>query len=230
NIRFLGSNVSDIVRNYSVSMFLKAGSADADWTRFQNQTEVTLSPQASNYEDFLINLDGYVGGCYGIQLRFFCKNDLTHPTTISLGEIEFYPPSLTTSKPASASEHEDVYDLTKVNDGDPLTYFESKKGVFPAYIQIDMGNVERVKYINIHLPPLLLWETRTQEIEILGSVDGVTFKTVVAKAVYEFDPTTGNMVCLVLDVPVEMRYIKLVYTSNSTGYGAQISELYVYGE
>lgn len=230
NIRFLGSTASDIMRYYTVSMFVKAGSADANWTRFQPATEISLSPQASNYQDFLINLDGYSGGCYGLQLRFFAKDDLTHPKTIALGEIEFYPPSLTTGKPVDASAHEDVYDMNKINDGDTLTYFESKKGVFPAFIQIDMGNTENVKYVNIHLPPLLLWENRTQEIEILGSLDGVTFFTVVAKTEYLFDSSTGNMINLVLDTPVQMRYIKLVYTSNSTGYGAQISELYVYGE
>lgn len=228
NIRILGTSGNNIMRYYSVSIFAKA-TADADWKRIQTQTDVALSPQSSNYNDVLIRLsaDGY----YGLQLRFFKKDDLTHPLTINIGEIEFYPPSLTTNKSfVEIAEHEDVYDITNMIDGNTLTYFESKKGVFPATFAIDLGQAENVKYINIHLPPLLLWENRTQEIEIWGSLDGVTYTTVVVKAEYLFDSTEGNMVAIVLDNSVSMRYIKLVFTSNSTGYGAQISELYVYGE
>ena len=93
-----------------------------------------------------------------------------------------------------------------------------------------MGQTENVKYINLHVPPTLLWEKRTQTIEILGSIDGVTYEVVKVATEYTFDPVTGNMVSIVLDKACAMRYIKLVYTSNSSGYGAQISELYVYGE
>ena len=228
NIRILGTSGSNIMRYYSVSIFAKA-TADADWKRIQTQTDIALSPQASNYNDVLIRLSPT--GYYGLQLRFFKKDDLTHPVEINIGEIEFYPPSLTTNKSfVEIAEHEDVYDITNMIDGNVLTYFESKKGTFPASFAIDLGQAENVKYINIHLPPLLLWENRTQEIEILGSTDGVTYTTVVAKAEYLFDSSQGNMASIVLDNSVSMRYIKLVFTSNSTGYGAQISELYVYGE
>lgn len=228
NIRILGTSGSNIMRYYSVSIFAKT-EADGDWKRIQAQSDIALSPQASNYADVLIRLNA--NGYYGLQLRFFYGNDITHPEEINVGEIEFYPPSLTTSKSfVEVAEHEDVYDITNMIDGNVLTYFESKKGVFPAVFAIDMAQEERVKYINIHLPPLLLWEPRSQEIEILGSADGVTYFTVVEKTTYLFDPADGNMAAIVLDEAVAMRYIKLVYTSNTSGYGAQISELYVYGE
>lgn len=227
-IRFLGTSGSNIMRYYSVSVFAKT-TAEGDWRRIQAQTDLSLSPQASNYNDFLIRLNAY--GYYGLQLRFFKQDDLTHPLEIDLGEIEFYPPSLTTSKSfKEVADHEDVYDISNMIDGNVLTYFESKKGVFPATFAIDLNSTENVKYINIHLPPLLLWENRTQEIEILGSLDGKTYTTVVAKTEYLFDSSKGNMVSIVLDEAVSMRFIKLVFTYNSTGYGAQISELYVYGE
>ena len=216
------------MRYYSVAIFAK-NSEDGDWKRIQSQSNIALSPQSSNFNDVLIRLSET--GYYGLQLRFFYNNSLTHPEEINIGEIEFYPPSLTTSKSfVEVAEHEDVYDITNMIDGNTLTYFESKKGVFPAEFAIDLGDVENVKYINIHLPPLLLWENRTQEIEILGSLDGVTYFTVVEKTEYLFDSSTGNMVSIVLDEAVSMKYIKLIYTSNSTGYGAQVSELYVYGE
>lgn len=228
NIRILGSTASKIMRSYNVSIFAK-DSESADWKRIQIANDVTLSPQESNYNDLLIRISA--NGYWGIQIRFFHKNDLTHPETVALGEIEFYPPSLTTGKAfKEVAAHEDVYNIENTVDGNPLSYFESKKGVFPASFAIDMGANQNVKYINIHLPPLLLWETRTQEIEILGSVDGTNYTTVVAKTVYTFNAAEGNMVSLVLDTPVQMRYIKFVYYSNSTGYGAQISELYVFGE
>lgn len=228
NIRILGSTASKIMRSYNVSVFSKDSEA-ADWKRIQIATDITISPQESNYNDLLIRISA--NGYWGLQIRFFHKNDLTHPETIALGEIEFYPPSLTTGKAfEEVAEHEDVYNIENVVDGNPLTYFESKKGVFPAVFAIDMGAVQNVKYINIHLPPLLLWETRTQEIEILGSVDGKNYTTVIARKEYVFNAAEGNMVSIVLDASVQMRYIKFVYYSNSTGYGAQVSELYVFGE
>ncbi len=228
NIRILGTSDSNIMRYYSVSIFAQ-NTEGGDWKRIQSQTNIALSPQSSNFNDVLIRLSE--SGYYGLQLRFFYNNSLTHPEEINIGEIEFYPPSLTTSKSfVEVAEHEDVYDITNMIDGNTLTYFESKKGVFPAEFAIDLGDVENVKYINLHLPPLLLWENRTQEIEILGSIDGVTYFTVVEKVAYLFDSSAGNMVAIVLDEAVSMKYIKLVYSSNSTGYGAQVSELYVYGE
>ena len=230
-MRIFGKETSNLVTNYNIAIFAKT-TPDADngtekWTRLIRAADFMISPQSSNYTDVQIRQDSY----YGIQLRIYQKQGLMYPTTYELYEVEFYPPSLTSNKPVvDASAYEDVYKIENVVDGDTKTYFESKKGVFPAFFTVDMGQAYAVKYINIHLPPLLLWETRTQEIEIQGSNDGKTFFTVVAKTSYTFDATTGNMVALVLDTPVEMRFIKLIFTSNSTGYGGQISELFVYGE
>lgn len=225
-IRILGSELSNIVKSYNISIV--SLTSRGRWTYERDVGDITVNPQTSNYSDIILGAnDGFT--C--LQIRFFRKSDITHPDEISLGEIEFYPPSLTTGKAfKEIAEHEDVYNIENTVDGNPLSYFESKKGVFPAAFAIDMGANENVKYINIHLPPLLLWETRTQEIEILGSLDGVTYQTVVAKTAYVFNAAEGNMASIVLDQAVEMRYIKFVYYSNSTEYGAQISELYVYGE
>lgn len=225
-IRFMGSELSDILYYYNISVFSKSNGEN--WKRLAVQQDITISPLSSNYADLIIrsNID-----YDGLQIRVFRKEGVTYPDTISIGEIEFYPPSLTTNKSfKEVAEHEDVYDISYMIDGNTNTYFESKKGVFPAEFAIDLGSNERVKYINIHLPPLLLWERRIQEIEILGSLDGITYEVIKAKAEYVFDPQTGNTVSIILDESVELRYFKLVYTSNSSGYGAQISELYVYGE
>ena len=226
-IRFLGSKASDVLYYYNISVFSKSNGSTS-WKRLAVQQDITISPLESNYADLIIrsNID-----YDGLQIRFFRKEGVTYPKRLSIGEIEFYPPSLTTNKAfKEVAEHEDVYDISYMIDGNTNTYFESKKGVFPAEFSIDMGEVENVKYINLHVPPTLLWEKRTQTVEIQGSIDGVTYVTVKEAIEYTFDPVTGNMVSIVLDSACEMRYIKLIYTSNSSGYGAQISELYVYGE
>ncbi len=228
NIRILGAEGSNIYSQYAIAIFAKK-TADGKWTRINNIQDISLNPQDSNYADLKNKIDA--NGYFGIQLRIFRREGIKYPDTITISEIEFYPPSMTTNKTfTEVAEHEDVYDIDKMIDGNTLTYFESKKGVFPATFAIDMGEVVHAKYINVHLPPLLLWESRTQEIEILGSLDGVTYDVVVAKTVYTFDPAEGNVAALVLDSPVDMRYIKFIFYSNSTEYGAQISELYVYGE
>ncbi len=233
NIRILGVEGSDVMRYYTVSIFSK-NEEGGEWKRIKNSSDITLSPQASNYQDVLIRS---TNDYYGLQLRFFKNDSLTHPSTIEIGEIEFYPPSLTTNKVVTLiGEHEDVYNIENVVDGNALTYFESKKGIFPATFIIDMAAsndpepIKTVKYINMHLPPLLLWENRTQEVEILGSTDGENYEVIVAKTEYLFDSSQGNMISIVLDEPVQIRYIKFIYYSNSTGYGAQVSELYVFGE
>lgn len=233
NIRILGVESSDVMRYYTVSIFSK-NEEGGDWKRIKNSSDISLSPQASNYQDVLIRS---TNDYYGLQLRFFKNDNLTHPSTIEIGEIEFYPPSLTTNKVITLiGEHEDVYNIENVVDGNALTYFESKKGIFPATFIIDMASsndpepVKSVKYINMHLPPLLLWENRTQEVEILGSQDGENYDVIVAKTEYLFDSSQGNMISIVLEEAVQIRYIKFIYYSNSTGYGAQVSELYVFGE
>lgn len=229
NIRILGSTNEKYMKYYSMGIFVK-NELDGKWSRIQAQADFELDPQKSNYTDILTRISAN-GGYYGIQLRFFRNDNITHPETIKIGEIEFYPPSYTTGKSVlDASKYEDVYDSGYILDGNPLSYFESAKGVWPAFFTVDMGADVMVKYINICLVPSLNWSTRTQNIEILGSNDNVNFTTIIEATDYVFDPELGNMLLITLDSPVNMRYIKLVYNSNTSGYGAQISELYVYSE
>lgn len=196
-----------------------------------------LSPATGNYADVKITSKEYSG----LQFRLFNTQGLLYPETPSLTELEFYPTSLTFNKAVYASEYEDVYVASNAVDGNPSSYFETKKGVWPAYIAVDMGALYDVKYINIHLPPLMTWEARTQNIEIQIStdawssgmtIDQVKFTTLIEGKDYTFDPASGNVVAIVLDTPVQARFIKLIYRSNSSlgGYGAQISELSVYEE
>lgn len=120
---------------------------------------------------------------------------------MKLTEIEFYPTSLTFQKAVYASEYEDVYVAGNAVDGNASSYFETKKGMWPAYIAVDMGAVYDIKYINIHLPPLMTWEPRTQNIEIQISteawssgmtIDQIHFTTLIEGKDYTFDPATGK--------------------------------------
>ncbi len=212
----------------------KADGTDA--YRLIGTYDFDLSPATGNYADIKIASKEYTG----LQFRLFNTQGLLYPKTMKLTEIEFYPTSLTFQKAVYASEYEDVYVAGNAVDGNASSYFETKKGMWPAYIAVDMGAVYDIKYINIHLPPLMTWEPRTQNIEIQIStdawssgmtIDQIHFTTLIEGKGYTFDPATGNVVALVLDTPVPARFVKLVYRSNSSlgGYGAQISELSVFG-
>ena len=63
------------------------------------------------------------------------------------------------------------------------------------------------------------------------STDNNNYRTVVEKTGY-LDPMTGNVNNIEFEVPIQARYLKLVWSSNTSigGYGAQLSEIYVYGE
>lgn len=212
----------------------KNGKADS-YLLVSTAINFDLSPATGNYTDIKIKSQSYSG----LQFRFFNEQGLMNPETLRFTEFEFYPTSLTFNKAVFASEYEDVYVASNAVDGNTSSYFETKKGVWPAYIAVDMGALYNIKYININLPPLMTWEARTMNIEIQIStdawssgmtIDQVNFQTLIAGKDYTFDPATGNVVAIVLDTPVQARFIKLVYKSNSAlgGYGAQISELSVF--
>jgi len=130
-------------------------------------------------------------------------------------------------KPVQASEHNDVYVSSNLNDGIVQTYWESKG--FPAVLTIDLEGVHIVSTAAFCLNPSAIWEPRTQEIAVLISTDGENFTEAAAAAVYQFDAATGNRVRIDFD-PVEAAYVRVVITSNSSSNskGAQIAEICIY--
>lgn len=227
-IRIFGEQLGSLHYVYRIAVFKKNETEGGKpWLSLQSGKNYAITPVSGNFCDIKIAAQEYTG----LQLRLFRQEGIAYPSVLKLSEIEFYPTSLTTNKPIiDASEHEDVYDVNKIVDGDNYSYYESKKGVFPAYFIVDMQGVYNIKYINMHLPPIGTWPQRIQEIEIQASVDGVNYVTIVSKKAYTFNIENGNMVALVLDNPVSARYVKFIYSSNDSGYGAQISELYIYQE
>ncbi len=205
------------------------------YVRILSSKTYSLSPQSGNCIDINVTAQQY----QGLQLRIFRTNGFTAMPYVELAEIQFYSPSLTYNKPVvDGTPHADVYPTSKITDGETggTSYYESDG--LPAFFVIDMGNVYAIQYIVMCLPPSLLWDARTQNIAILISSSNAeyssvntTFTSLIPATDYLFDPTAGNMVALSLASPANARFIKLVFASNSAvgGYGAQISELSVYG-
>ena len=135
--------------------------------------------------------------------------------------------NLAEGKTVTSGEHNDVYVITNINDGKTDTYWESKG--FPAEVVIDLGGSYSVSTVAVLLNPSAIWEARTQEIAVLVSTDGTNFTEVAAAAKYDFDPNTGNRVCIDFG-SVKAAYVKVVFTMNSSSRtgGAQAAEIQVY--
>ena len=132
-------------------------------------------------------------------------------------------------KPVQASQHNDVYVSSNLNDGKVETYWESKG--FPAELTIDLEGTYTISTAAFCLNPSAIWEPRTQEIALWTSMDGESFTEAVPALVYSFDAATGNRIRIDMD-PVEAAYVRIIITSNSAypahSGGAQIAEVCIY--
>ena len=135
--------------------------------------------------------------------------------------------NLAEGKAVSAGEHNDVYVITNVNDGNTDTYWESKG--FPAEVVIDLIGSHSISTVAVLLNPSAVWEARTQEIAVLVSTDGQNFTEIVPAAKYDFNPNTGNRIRIDFD-SVKASYVKVVFTMNSSSRtgGAQAAEIQIY--
>ena len=237
-LRIKGDPNNSYYFTYSIEIWVRKqktdGTMNTKYVRQSAAKDFEMSPSTGNAID--INITTQLYG--GIQLRLFKSSSPSAPKTYLLSEIEFYPPSLTFGKAVKdSSPHADVYNIEKALDGDPTgtSYYESAS--LPAHIVIDLGDIYQITTVVLCLPPSLNWAARIQNIEILVSDSNVEysasttpFTSVVPATDYLFDPTTGNRVTIEL-TPVNCRYFKLVINSNNikAGYGAQLSEISVYG-
>lgn len=210
------------------------GEMNTKYTRLLSEKDFTMSPSNGNVIDINLAAQDFKG----LQLRFGKGDSVDSPKTYQIGEVEFYPPSLSFSKAVvDSTEHNDVYPVEKLVDGDPTgnSYYESK--TLPAHIVIDLGDVYSIDTIVLALNPSALWSTRVEEIKISVSDSNLTysasnteFTTLVDRTAYTFDPATGNR-NLIRANGAKCRYLRLDIYSNSAagGYGAQLSEVSVYG-
>jgi hypothetical protein len=128
---------------------------------------------------------------------------------------------------ATSSSFTDVDRPANLTDGDANTYWESVNNVFPQWAQVDLGSAQTVGRVVLKLPPPAAWAARNQTLSIAGSTDGTTFSTIVASAVYRFDPATGNTVTIAVP-PGSRRFVRVNITANTGWPAGQLSSLEVY--
>ncbi len=96
-----------------------------------------------------------------------------------------------------------------VTDGNTSTYWESTDGAgYPQWITVDLGSVQPIGSITLDLPPSSAWNTRTENLSVLGSTNGTTFSQLVGSAGYTFNPSTGNTVTISLPSGTSDRYVE----------------------
>lgn len=225
-IRVYLAEDSEFVYNFNVSVFVKKNETATKFTRSLAAKTYTATPANGNYFDIILNSSLT---CSSLQLRFFRVDGMTGQPRLKINEVAFYPCSLSTNKSIlDSTAHYDVYDSLKLVDGNETTYWEA--ATQDAYFTVDLGRAYDVKCIVMYLPPLMTWPVKQEKIAILISEDNINWTTLAEETEYTFDPSKGNSNEISLDTPVRARYVKLVFSYNSSGYGAQLSELYVYGE
>lgn len=136
--------------------------------------------------------------------------------------------NLAKGRQATASGSQDVYTPGRAVDGDANSYWESTNNAFPQYFTVDLGSSQAVRRLVLKLPPLSVWQARTQTLSVLGSTDGSGYTTVLGSADYRFDPATGNTVTVTLPGGTNLRYLRLNVTANTGWPAAQFSEVEAY--
>ncbi|ACU73893.1 coagulation factor 5/8 type domain protein [Catenulispora acidiphila DSM 44928] len=137
--------------------------------------------------------------------------------------------NLALNKPISASTVQQNYVPTNAVDGNTGTYWESRDGTWPSSLTVDLGSTQTLSHTVIDLPPLSVWQTRTQTLSVLGSTNNSTWTTIVASAVYTWNPSTGNTVTITFPAGTAYRYVQLNFTANNVQNGAQVSEWQLFG-
>ncbi|MET7293011.1 CARDB domain-containing protein [Streptomyces griseoloalbus] len=168
-------------------------------------------------------------------------NSNTGWNAAQLSEIEVYgsdddgnpeqPPAdggnLSLGKPIEASSTIHSFVATNANDGKVDTYWESNG--HPATLTVALGADADLSAVVVKLSPDSAWAKRTQSIEVLGREQtSGSFTSLKARADYTFDPGSHDNT---VTIPVTGRYadVRLRFTHNSSGYGAQVAELQVRG-
>ncbi|MFD5079929.1 CARDB domain-containing protein [Streptomyces sp. NPDC058371] len=158
-----------------------------------------------------------------------------------LSEVEVYgtdgggdpeePPvngtNLSLNKPIEASSSVQSFTATNANDGQVGTYWESNG--HPATLTVKLGANADLSGITLKLNPDAGWATRTQSIEVFGREQGASgFTSIKARADYTFNPASNANT---VTIAVSGRYadVQLKFSSNSSGYGAQVAEFQVIG-
>lgn len=131
-------------------------------------------------------------------------------------------------RPVSVTSYVQNYVGSNLTDGDTSSYWEGAQNSFPQTVSVSLSQPRTISRIVLSLPPLSDWNSRTQTIQITGSLNGGSV-TVRGSAGYSFDAnSSGNDAVTVTFSSVEVDHLSLEFTANSGWYAAQLSELAVY--
>ncbi|MGY5035199.1 discoidin domain-containing protein [Streptomyces sp. 900116325] len=133
---------------------------------------------------------------------------------------------LAAGRTLQASSYTETYVAANANDGNPATYWESRNGDLPQWIQADLGASVRVDRVVLRLPDG--WEPRTQTLKIQGSANGSDFTDLTPSKDYAFTPTGGETATVSFDATTT-RYVRVLVSANTGRTAAQLSELEIYG-
>ncbi|MGW1490641.1 discoidin domain-containing protein [Streptomyces sp. NPDC002402] len=133
---------------------------------------------------------------------------------------------LARGKTLTAGSHTEVYTAANANDGNRSSYWESRNGDLPQWIQADVGASVRIDRVVLRLPDG--WEARTQTLKIQGSTNGTDFTDLAASKAYEFNAAGGQSVTIAFDAATT-RYVRVLVTANTGRAAAQVAEFEIYG-
>jgi hypothetical protein len=135
--------------------------------------------------------------------------------------------NLAAGRPVTATSHTQTYVAANAVDRNAHSYWESANHAFPQSITVDLGSARSVSRVVLKLPPLSVWQARTQTLSVLGSTDGSSYSTIVGSAGHRFDPATGNTATITF-AATSRRYLRLTFTANTGWPAGQLSEFEVY--
>jgi hypothetical protein len=135
------------------------------------------------------------------------------------------PADLAAGRPTAASSVNPGFPTAAAVDRDPGSYWESVNGVFPQWLQVDLGTTTGVNRLVLRLPGG--WEARTQTVTVQGGTDGSSWTTLTGSAGYRFDPASGNAVTVRLP-GAGVRFVRVTITANTGWPAGQVSSLEVY--
>ncbi len=134
-------------------------------------------------------------------------------------------PNLLAGRTLTETSHADVYAVSRANDGDPNSYWESANNAFPQSLSADLGTQATVSRLVLRLPAG--WGARTETLSVLTSTDGSSWTTTKASAGYGFDPATGNTVTVSFP-GAAARHLRVTFTGNTGWPAAQLSDIQAY--
>ncbi|SDF78203.1 Pectate lyase superfamily protein [Lentzea fradiae] len=127
----------------------------------------------------------------------------------------------------TASSTNGPYGAGNAGDGNQGSYWESTNGVFPQWLQADLGSARSVSKVVLRLPAN--WEQRTQTLAVQGSSNGSQFSDLSGSAARVFSPGSNNTVTLDF-AATTARYVRVTVTANTGWAAAQLSEFEVHGD